>query len=94
MAENFDERPIPVPRSAFNLIFLCVLSLTLICLVGCFFSSFWLASHKEAASLAKMNARDAADILEDVSKLTEVLRYSFSLGCGAVIGLIGGKGIK
>jgi hypothetical protein len=78
--------PSEVPSSSFNLVFVCVLLLTLISLAACFYSTFWLSNRRQAGV--------PASNLDEVQKLAEVLRYVFSLGCGAVFGLIGGRGIK
>ena len=94
LGNTMHDRPYEAPSSAFNLVFVCVLALTLLSLAGCFYSSFWLSAHKQAALAIKLDSRDVASTLEDVEKLTEVLRYAFTLGCGAVFGLIGGRGIK
>lgn len=92
--DRMHDKPPDIPSSPFNLVYVCALFLTLICLSGCFGTSFWLANQKHIAMLAKLDPRDVNETLDDVQKLSEVLRYVFSLGCGAVIGLVGGKNIK
>jgi hypothetical protein len=70
-----------VPRaSPFTMIFVSVLGLTLICL----FTSLYVSFHMDAG----------AKNLEAMKSLNEKLLSVFTLGCGAIIGLLGGKNFK
>ncbi len=86
-----NDKAVEIPSSAFNFVFVCILALTLVILGGCYYSSFWIAKQKQVAA---MNKIDLGTSLAEVEKLDEVLRYGFTLGCGAVFGLIGGKAIQ
>jgi 2-iminoacetate synthase ThiH len=94
MTELTHEKPTQVPPSAFKLVVWCALVLSLLCFSGCFFCTFWLASKRQEAYERGKPMAEVNENLEDVSKLNEALRYSLSLGFGAVIGLVGSKSTK
>jgi len=94
MTELTHETQSEIPPSAFKLVVWCALVLSLLCFAGCFFCTFWLASERQVAYEKGRPMAAVNENLEDVSKLNEALRYSLSLGFGAVIGLVGSKNIK
>jgi hypothetical protein len=94
MSELAHEKSVEIPPSAFKLVVWCALILGLLCFAGCFFCTFWLASKRQDAYDRGKPMAEVNENLEDVSKLNEALRYSLSLGFGAVIGLVGSKSVK
>jgi hypothetical protein len=94
MTETTPEHPVEVPPAAFKLVVWCALALSLLCFAGCFFCTFYLASKRGEAHNRHESMPEINETLEDVSKLNEALRYTLTIGFGAVIGLVGSKHVK
>jgi 2-iminoacetate synthase ThiH len=91
MTELADEKPVEVPPPAFKLVVWCALVLSLLCFVGCFFCTFYMTSKRQDAYDRGKPITEVNENLDDVSKLNEALRYSLSIGFGALVGLVGGN---
>lgn len=87
--------PIGQAGPSFQFILLTVLIVTLVSLMGVGVVLWWINAHLPTAQyvsddvrLASVSLRDSAKVISD--KLMDV----FVLGCGAIIGLLGGRSAK
>jgi hypothetical protein len=94
MTDSTHEQPVEVSPAAFKLVVWCALAPSLLCFAGCFFCTFWLASKRGEAFNKHESMPEINETLEDISKLNEALRYTLTIGFGAVIGLVGSKHVK
>lgn len=81
--------------SSFTWVFLGVLGLTILCLVGSALVLTKMGTHIPTQAYSNEDTRQAAKQLSDAMvSLNEKLLSIFTLGCGAIMGLLGGKSLK
>ena len=87
--ENGDHGP------SFRLILVTVLILTLVSLVFAALVVYWMSDRVPPQGFSNDDARTAALAVREAAKLiSDKLMDVFVLGCGAIIGLLGGRSAK
>jgi len=87
-----EERP---TANTFTWVFVGVLGLTLLCLLGSGFVVWNMRAHIPTQAYTNDDTRQAAKAVSDaLISLNEKLLSIFTLGCGAIMGLLGGKSLK
>ena len=80
---------------SFKLILVTVLILTLVSLTAAALVIYWMAGHIPTQAYVSDDVRAAAVTVRESAKLiSDKLMDVFVLGCGAIIGLLGGRSAK
>lgn len=83
------------PESTFTKVFVGVLILTILCLVGSGLVVWNLRSHIPTQAYTNDDTRLAAKQVSDaLMDINQNLLSIFTLGCGAIMGLLGGKSLS